>query len=262
MADGTGAPHSGDAFQARQVEFAAHLRDPDKQPAPGDVEDRRMQIYRDLFFNNISGFLATSFPVLRSCLSDGAWQALIRDFYRDHASRTPLFPKVAHEFVTYVVAEREAQPDDPPFLSELAHYERVEPELFLADDPQPDEEIDPDGDLLDGRPAISPLARGLSYRYAVNEIDKDDQPSDPADAPLHLLAYRNDDDKVCFVKLNIVSARLFELLDTRPELTGRAALRIIVDELQHPQPDTVIEGGHSILAKWRDLGVVLGTRSG
>ncbi|HKX55116.1 MAG TPA: putative DNA-binding domain-containing protein, partial [Xanthomonadales bacterium] len=33
--------------------FAAHIRNPAVAPAPADVEDRRMQIYRDLFFNNI-----------------------------------------------------------------------------------------------------------------------------------------------------------------------------------------------------------------
>lgn len=32
-----------------QNEFMAHIREPNKQPCPTDVEDRRMAIYRDLF---------------------------------------------------------------------------------------------------------------------------------------------------------------------------------------------------------------------
>lgn len=248
-------------FRERQIEFAAHLRDPHNQPAPADVEDRRMQIYRDLFFNNISGFLTNGFRLLKSCMGDDAWNALVRDFYRDHASRTPLFPRLGNEFVTYLASEREAQPGDPPFLYELAHYERVESDLNLADDPRPDPAIDPDGDLLEERPTLSPLSRALTYRYAVHEIDADHQPSEPAESPVHFLVYRNTDNKVRFVKLNIVSARLYELIDTRPELSGRDALNLIVTELQHPKPETVIDGGHSILSKWRDLGVVLGTRS-
>ena len=255
---GIGMP---EAFRDRQLEFAAHLRDPDRFPAPADVEDRRMQIYRDLFFNNISGFLANSYKVLRSCIADDAWRALMRDFYRDHASRSPLFTKLAQEFLIYIADEREPQPEDPPFMYELAHYEWVRSELGMAPDPEPDATISSTGDLLDGRPALSPLAWGLSYRYAVNEIHAGNQPLVPLDAPLHFLVYRNAEDRVKFVKLNVVSARLFELLDTRPELTGRAALEIIVGEMQHPQPEAVMAGGGEILEKWRELGVVLGTRS-
>ena len=46
-------------------EFAAHIRDPENKPAPENIEDRRMGIYRDLFFNNIEGFLSGTFPVLK-----------------------------------------------------------------------------------------------------------------------------------------------------------------------------------------------------
>jgi len=263
MADDAPAtkPRATGAFVDRQLEFAAHLRDPEQHAAPTDVEDRRMQIYRDLFFNNISGFLANGFEVLRSCMDDDAWRALIRDFYRDHASRTPLFTQLYSEFVTYLNEEREPQAGDPPFLTELAHYEWVGLDLLLAPDSQPGAGSDPDSDLLDGRPVLSPLTHGLSYNFPVNEINTGNQPTVPLETPVYLLAYRNADDRVKFVKLNIVSARLFALIDTRPELSGRDALNLIVDEMQHPKPETVIEGGHAILNKWRELGVVLGARS-
>lgn len=257
----TSNSHPAGAFIDREVEFAAHLRDPGLHAPPSDVEDRRMQIYRDLFFNNISGFLANGFRILHGCMGDEAWRELMRDFYRDHASHTPLFTKLYKEFVTYLTEERAAQPCDPPFMADLAHFEWVRLDLMLAPDPQPEPDIDPEGDLLEGRPVLSPLAWALSYRFAVDEIRKGTQPIGPAAAPTHFLAFRNPDDEVKFVKLNVVSARLFELIESRPELPGRAALNVIVDELQHPQPDTVMEGGHAILAKWRELGVVLGTRS-
>lgn len=264
MADDAPAtkPQVTGAFMARQLEFAAHLRDPDKHAAPVDVEDRRMQIYRDLFFNNISGFMANGFEVLRSCMDDDAWRALMRDFYRDHASRTPLFTQLYGEFVTYLNEERESKAGDLPFLAELAHYEWVGLDLLLAPDSPPDAAIDPDGDLLEGSPVLSPLAHGLSYSYPVNEINKDNQPTTPLETPVHFLVYRNADDKVKYVKLNVVSARLFELIDTRPDLSGRDALNLIVEEIRHPKPETVIEGGEAILTKWRELGVVRGTRRG
>ena len=40
-------------FQQKQYAFAAHIRDPENNPAPSGVEDRRMAIYRELFFNNL-----------------------------------------------------------------------------------------------------------------------------------------------------------------------------------------------------------------
>lgn len=249
------------AFIDREVEFAAHLRDPDMFPAPEDVEDRRMQIYRDLFFNNICGFLAGGFKRLHACMGDSAWRELMRDFYRDHASHTPLFTKLYKEFVDYLHDERRPAPEDPPFLADLAHFEWVRLDLLLAPDVQPDTVVDADGDLLEARPLLSPLARALCYRFPVDEIHRYNQPIVPADAPIHFLAFRNADDEVKFVKLNVVSARLFELLDSRAELSGRSALDIIAGELRHPQPETVIEGGHAILSKWREMGVVVGTRS-
>ena len=54
----------------QQYEFAAHIRDPEHKPAPDDIEDRRMGIYRELFYNNVEGFLSNSFPVLRKLMDD------------------------------------------------------------------------------------------------------------------------------------------------------------------------------------------------
>lgn len=36
-------------FKKTQYEFAAHIRDPQLNPKPADVEARRMNIYTDLF---------------------------------------------------------------------------------------------------------------------------------------------------------------------------------------------------------------------
>jgi hypothetical protein len=41
------------AFIERQYAFAAHLRDPDNNPAPAGIEDRRLENYRGLFYRNI-----------------------------------------------------------------------------------------------------------------------------------------------------------------------------------------------------------------
>ena len=40
-------------FQEQQYAFAAHIRDPQNVPAPEGIEDRRMAIYRELFFQHL-----------------------------------------------------------------------------------------------------------------------------------------------------------------------------------------------------------------
>ena len=49
-----------------QTRFAAQIRNPQSVPAPEGIEDRRMDIYRNLFFSNVCTFLSSNFPVLKS----------------------------------------------------------------------------------------------------------------------------------------------------------------------------------------------------
>ncbi len=251
-------------FQQHQIDFAAHIRDPENAPAPQNIEDRRMDIYRELFFNNVANFLAKSFPVLVNLLGDKRWRALIRDYYRDHASHSPLFPDMPKEFLKYLADERATgkhsdTEQDPPFLYELAHYEWVEIGLSLAEEPEPDQALRPDGDLLDDRPVTSSLAWLLSYQYPVNKIGKDFQPDSPSDQPHLYLVLRNSDLKIVFLSLNLVSARLFELLRDNPEKTGRDNLLTIATELNHSEPQAIVASGLNIMEQWLEKGVLLGT---
>ena len=103
-------------FMARQLAFAAHLRDPEHCPAPADLDDRRMGIYRELIFNNVDSLLAGNFPVLHGLLPKDRWQALVRDFLIRHRARSPLFPELAQEFLGYLAEERGTRTEDPPYL--------------------------------------------------------------------------------------------------------------------------------------------------
>ena len=78
-------------FQRKQYEFAAHIRDPQNAPAPDGIEDRRMAIYRNLFFNNLRNLLATFYPVLRKLHDDDHWNRFIRHFMQVHRAQTPYF---------------------------------------------------------------------------------------------------------------------------------------------------------------------------
>ena len=255
-------------FQARQLAFAAHIRDPERQPPPADVEDRRMAIYRDLFYNNIESFLADTLPVLRRILDDTDWHALVRDFFARHRCHSPYFLDIPREFLRYLDEVRGEHPEDPPFLAELAHYEWIELALSVAEAVPPPAGLDPEGDLLAGTPVVSPLAWPLAYRYPVHRIGPDYRPQAPPQTPTWLMVYRDAGDAVHFLVLNAVSARLFDLLANGPddpgqpiELTGLSALERVAAELQHPDPAQVIQAGRDQLEDWRDRGILLGSRA-
>lgn len=246
-------------FRDVQYAFARHLRDPENAPAPADVEDRRMAIYRDLFYRNVESFIAGSFPVLRKITPDEHWHAMVRDYFKRHQAHTPLFPKMPQEFLQYLQEERNVE-DDPPFLLELAHYEWTELALALDTREIDWDVVEPEGDLLAGVPVLSPLVWPLSYRFPVHKIDAGFQPQQPTAQPTYLVVYRNRHDKVGFMELNPVAARLLELLQDNHDKTGRELLEMIAAELKHPDPEVVINGGLDIMHNLRDRDVLIGIK--
>lgn len=247
-------------FQRAQYEFAAHLRDPEANPAPADIEDRRMQIYRELFYNNIEDFLANAFPVLRRISADDIWHARVRDFYARHQCHDPIFHRVAAEFLGFLENERGEHADDPPFIRELCHYEWVELALSVSELELTPELADPNGDLLNGRPLVSPLAWTLSYEWPVHRIGPDAIPEAPEAQPTYLIVNRNRQDEVKFMEINAVTARLMQLLEEDAESSGSELMAQIALELNHPQPQAVIEAGAEILRDLRERDILLGTR--
>jgi hypothetical protein len=247
-------------FRAVQRAFTAHVRDPQGAAAPVDVEDRRIGIYRELLYNNVESFLANSFPVLRKIHDDSRWHALIRDYFRAHRAHTPLFPRMPQEFVQYLEGERGAVAGDFPFLAELAHYEWVE--IALSFDPRDLDftGIDAGGDLISGEPVASPLAWPLAYRFPVHRIGPEFLPASAPEAPTYLVVYRDREDRVGFMELNPVTARLLELIREEGGSSGRDLLLQIAAELRHPAPETVLQGGRQTLQGLHDKDIVLGAR--
>lgn len=243
-----------------QRRFAAHLRDPAGAPAPEGIEDRRLQIYRELFFNNVAGLLAGTFPVLHEILGAERWGRLARDFYRDHCCHTPLFLEIPREFLDYLGEEREARPDDPPFLYELAHYEWVELALAVDEQDLAIVNADPAGDLLAGVPVLSPLAWPLAYRFPVHRLAPQHQPAEAPAEPSFYVARRDRRDQVGFIQVNAVTLRLVERLQQHAELTGAAQLEALADELPQLERATVRAGGAGALRELLEADVVLGTR--
>jgi hypothetical protein len=246
-------------FKQTQYAFAAHIRDPQQHPCPTDVEDRRMNIYRELFYNNVESFMASSFPVLRQIMTDAHWHAMMRDYFSRHKAKTPLFPEMPREFLQYLQEEREPDDNDPPFLLELAHYEWVELALSLADEENNTPRINPDGNLLEEHPVLSSLAWPLQYQYPVHKIGPDYQPQEPTATPTFIVVYRKRNDEIGFLEINPVTARLLQLLSEHPPQSGRSLLEQIAEEIKHTDPETVVQAGLTILQDLQARNIVLGT---
>jgi hypothetical protein len=257
---GTSAMASSPEFIRRQYEFAAHIRDPENKPAPSDVEDRRMAIYRELFYNNVEGFLSNTFPVLRDIHDDTRWHAMVRDFFSHHLSQTPLFLEIPREFLAWLENGREQQDGDLPFLYELAHYEWVELAVSVSEESCEQENLDQDGDLFSGIPVLSPLAWHLSYHFPVHEIGPDYQPTHPGETDTCLIVYRNRSDDMGFMLINAVTKRLLELIAEDNNETGDQLLNRVANEMSHPQPGVVVNGGMEILRELAEKDIILGIK--
>ena len=241
-----------------QRAFAAHIREPSMHPAPADIEDRRMKIYRELFYKNIEGFINSAFPVLRKLYNDTDWHQMVRDFIHRHQSQTPYFLEISEEFLAYLESERETQLCDPVFALQLARYEWAELALFVAEQDTPVDAVAANHSLVDHIPVLSPLAWSMVFDYPVHQVGEGFKPQQPSEQPVCLVVYRNRQDKVAFLEANPVTARFLELCEGNTNRLGRDLLQQIAHELQHPDPSVVIKAGTEILAQLRQLDIIYG----
>lgn len=246
--------------RALQYAFAAHLRDPARVPPPDDVEPRRVAVYRDLLYRNVEGFMARAFPVLRTLLDERAWHGLVGRYFAEHRARTPLFPRMPREFLRYL-ANAAGLDDYPPYMAELADYEWLEAEVLHDTRELDDVALDACADFQHGCPVVNPTLRARTYAWPVHRIGPDWRPTAPAASPVYLAVYRKRDDRVGFMELNAVTARLLDLMLSRPVASGTRLLERVARELAHPEPARLVTHGLELLESLRARELVLGTRS-
>ena len=251
-------PTPPEALAALQKRFADHIRDPENNPAPDGIEDRRLAIYRRLFLNNVSSLFGKNFPIARKTVPDDRWRALIRAFMVEHRPTTPLFPEIGREFVRFLADHPEHYPEWP-WLAEICHWQ------FLATSVRNDEaepaavSADPSGDLLAGHPVVNPTLRLAQYQWPVHEIRAGKPPSEPS--PVVLAIFRKPDDGVGRMQINAVTGRLLELLQENSGISGQLCLERLAGEIGHADPAAMIEHGSRILESLVRKSALLGTAS-
>jgi len=180
---------------------------------------------------------------------------MIRDFVHRHQSHSPYFLDIGAEFLHYLESERIAQPRDPVFLLQLAHYEWVELALDVSVIDFP--EVRQQGDILENQPVVSPLAWVMSYHYPVHLIGPDFQPTEASTDTTQIIVYRDRQMQVGFMEINQITQRLLQILDQN-RLTGMAALLQLADELEYSNPDAILEFGANLLTQLRSKDIICG----
>ena len=241
-------------FKAKQLEFTAFIKDPANNPVPADVNQVRMAMYRELFFNNIESFLADNFPVLKTILDDSQWQELTQDFFSKHHSKSPYFAEIAEEFLDYLENERNDS-GDYPFLLELAHYEWVEMALSIAKEELIAHSQNTEN-LLNKNIQLSPLAWPLAYQYPVQRISPDFLPETAPEQPTCLIVYRDHHYDVNFIEITPITYRLLQLIQENGSILTEDCLRQVAKELTHNDPELIIAGGLQILKELVEKAII------
>ena len=242
-------------FQQVQQAFIAHIKDPQHQPAPQGIEARRMAIYRELFFNNVEGFIASAFPVLKSLYKDADWQVLVRQFFVQYQCTSPYFLHIAEHFLHYLQQDYVTTEYDPVFMLELAHYEWAE--LYLATKLLSQAETPLRTEQITHAPLyLSSLAMVLAYPYKVHEISTAYQPEAPGEVQYYLL-YRNAADDVKFVLINQLTAALLQMLQQSAGSTLAAVVQQLLPLLPQLSAQQLMQGATALLQDFAAKGVLV-----
>ena len=242
-----------------QREFAAHLRNPEVVAAPGSIDERRLSVYRELFFNNVKGFLDTTFPVCAEVLGESRWQALARDFFANYRAQSPYFLEIPREFLTYLETHYQPDADDPEYFYELAHYEWLELALDIAvaaDTTGLKSELT-EQNLAAGIPLVA-VAEGFLYQYPVHEISL--QNKFPEAKATALIVYRAPDDQVRFIETNPFTLQLLALLKEQT-LSGYDAVCTLLQQAGISVSEAAVAGGMAILQQWAGQGLITGVQA-
>lgn len=192
-----------------QLTLGRYLRDPQNVAPPAGLDLRRLRVYEELLFNNISGFVNSCFPVCRKILGEPTWQQLVRQFFRDWRCRTPYFQEIPQEFLLFL---NEQQGDDlAPWLNDLAHYEWVEMAVDTRDDTLVAYTDDP------GALSVNTTVFNLQYNWPVHRISPKFLPSEPE--LTCLLVYRDAQKTVRFTQVSPATALIVSLLEEKPRRT-------------------------------------------
>ncbi|BCV50126.1 MULTISPECIES: DNA-binding domain-containing protein [Shewanella] len=245
------------ALAQLQQAFVAYLRR-DDMPLPAGTDERHMRVYRELFFNNVNGFVSNAYPVLKSLHTEAQWLALVKDFFARHDCQSPLFIDIAAEFLDYLCREQASALDAMPFMLELAHYELLELQVSVAVDSSAPW-LEPTElqalEQLAAKLQLAVTARVAQYQFEVDRISPDFRPDSVAATPVFFCVYRDREEEVRFLRLNPMTAQLLAKLQQTPLSFTRLLAWLAETFPQFPEPQ-LCQGALTTLAELAVLGII------
>ncbi|GIU15425.1 MULTISPECIES: DUF2063 domain-containing protein [unclassified Shewanella] len=242
------------SFVKVQQNFMDCIKDPSRLPPEG-IEARRMKIYRELFFNNIDGFISNAFPVLKSLYKQQDWLDLVQKFFVTHDCHTPIFLEISQEFLVFLQTEYEATELDPPFMLELAHYEWLELVVAVAQDSAQQRLIAP-SDIETKKLCVAATAQVAQYAYDVQHISPDYRPQEAASEPQCFCIYRDADDEVSFLNLNPLTAQVLAYMAQHESVDYQELVTWLLQTFTHIQADVLQQGCLQLLIDLSHKGII------
>ena len=237
-------------FQRYQHAFTAHIRDPENNPKPNNVDEERMAVYRQGVYNNIFESASVCFPICQKTVGEQDWNIIIKRFVASHHASSPIFRDIPQELVSFL----ETDAKTPDYIKQLAHYEWVE--LAVSALQTEKALLSETTDFLNEVPVLAPAHMLLHYDYPVQKISAQFIPEQIQTT--HLLVFRKESFAVSFIELNAVTYALLNMI--KEGISGKQALTLLAEQIQHPEPNVMIEFGHGVLQDLMQQQAIVGSR--
>lgn len=219
------------------------------------LDDKRLKVYQELFFNNFKSSVKQCFPVLNEIISEDKWNHLIKLFMKDYGCESPYFCDIPSNFIDFLTSLDDK--DLPfPFFLEMAHYEWIELDLSL--DESAIENYKKINEVTEKTEIIlTPYLRLLAYQYPVHQISKTYLPEKPGQFPSCFIVFRKDNFEIEFVKVTPVIIYFLNIFSD-DNMTVKKAYKILLDKYQAKVELSEIL---AILNQFHHQGIILGEKA-
>lgn len=192
-------------FQTTQQQFCNWIRVPNAEHMKiCDLE--RMQIYRDLLFNNVCSFINLVYPIARSILPADQWQLLLEEFFQKAKCRSPFYNDISLQFRDYLTENQHPVLSQYPWLEELLQFEWLELYLDTL-------EIEDINIVEKTSWQLTHKVWVLVYQYPVYDWTVDTTLTDIEVMPSAIMVWRDNQDKICLERLSSLFAMLIEQMN-------------------------------------------------
>ncbi len=173
------------------------------------VRPDRVGNYRRLIYNIVDDSLESAFPLTKNLLSDKQWDALVNDFFTNHACQSAQIWKMPQEFYQYFRDNNSLLKSHFPYLEDLLLFEWVEIEVFMMDDIEFPKVI-ADGDIFNDVIALNPEFKIITVSYPVHLKSAGEITSEDKSEYYVLLFREKETGKVQFIDLSAVYTLIIE----------------------------------------------------